>query len=215
MAWAIAGAMLAGSGAGQSTQTAATPGVPMVRFSISGPGAQGFGFELREDGSGNYRAADDGGGAAQGEAAKLSVSAKTAGRIFEEARAVAHGGFVCASKAKGIANTGAKTLAYQGADESGSCTYNYTENKNVHALADTFRAMAMTLDEGRKLAFKHRYDPLGLDAEMTVLTEMAKAGQAVELRSIAPVLESLANDTTVMERVRVRAAELLKMAEGS
>jgi hypothetical protein len=206
--WALAAAMLAGAGSSGETPAA------VVRYSVSGPGAQGFGFELREDGTGTYRAVDDaaGGGAALGEPVKLSVSAKTAGRIFEEAQAVALGGFVCSSKAKNIANTGAKTLAYQGAEGGGSCTYNYTENKNVQALADTFRAMAMTLDAGRRLAFKHRYDPLGLDAEMTTLTEMAKAGQAVELGNIVPVLESLVNDINVLERVRVRAASLLKMA---
>ncbi len=35
----------------------------------------------------------------------------------------------CASKAKNIADTGKKTLSYTGADGSGSCTYNYSDNK--------------------------------------------------------------------------------------
>ena len=53
----------------------------------------------------------------------------------------------------------------------GSCVYNYSDNKNVALLTDTFLGIAFTLDEGRKLDFLHRYDRLGLDAEMTTFGE--------------------------------------------
>ncbi len=116
----------------------------------------------------------------------------------------------CASKAKNIADTGKKTLTYTGADGSGSCTYNYSEIKAIDMLADTFLAIAYTLDEGRTLAFLHRYDRLGLDAEMISFAQELEAGRAIELGTISPTLAAIADDTAVIQRVRLRAAKMLE-----
>jgi hypothetical protein len=71
------------------------------------------------------------------------------------------------------------------------------------------------MDEGRRLEFLHRYDRLGLDAEMTAMEDSVKAGRALELNTIEPVLASIVKDMAVMERVRQRAAKLLEMARNS
>src|SRR5205823_7571283 len=107
-----------------------------------------------------------------------------------------------ASKAKNIADTGKKTLTYTGPDGSGSCTYNYSENKTIDMLTNTFLAIAYTLDEGRRLEFLHRYDRLGLDAEMSLLLQEVGAGRALELGTIAPALAAIVDDTAVIQRVR-------------
>ena len=39
-----------------------------------------------------------------------------------------------------------------------------------------FLAIAFTMDEGRKLEFLHRYDRLGLDAEMNSLAARRRRG---------------------------------------
>lgn len=144
---------------------------------------------------------------------KLDLSGPMRARIVSLFDAT-HGLTRCASKAKGIADTGSKTLST--ADISGgnavSCTYNYSESKPVVELTTIFQGMAFTLDEERKLAHLHRYDRLGLDAEMMNLYTAAQDGRALEMGNIAPELRALADDTDVLERVRLRAAALLQMA---
>jgi hypothetical protein len=66
------------------------------------------------------------------------------------------------------------------------------------------------MDEGRRLEFLHKYDRLGLDAEMISLTEEAEAGRALELGTIAPTLAAIADDTAVIQRVRLRAQKMLE-----
>jgi len=132
----------------------------------------------------------------------------TTAALFDQVRST--NGFArgCASRAKNIASTGKKTLTYGTA----SCTYDYADDKTIVALTRTFEGIAFTLDEGRKLDIKHRYDRLALDPETEFLVESYKRGDAVELAAIAPTLRSLADDPQVLERVRARAATLLAQA---
>jgi hypothetical protein len=121
-----------------------------------------------------------------------------------------HGLKGCASRAKGIADTGTKTLTWRKADAlTVTCTYNYSESKPVVELTTTFEAMAFTLDEARRLEQLHRFDRLGLDAEMTILTDAVQDGRAQALEMITPALQALVNDPDVLERVRNRASKLI------
>jgi hypothetical protein len=186
-------------------------GAPVVRFRFAAvvPTLPSYTFEVKADGSGTYVGSAAGAdGRVQEVKQPLVVSEKTAVGLFDAAKSVQAGGFECASKAKGIANTGVKVLEYGG----GSCTYNFSENKTLVGLTDSFQAMAVTLDEGRKLAFKHKYDRLGLNDEMTALVAEVKDGRAIEVGLIAAVLESIVKDGDVLERVRGKAVDLLKSA---
>lgn len=129
--------------------------------------------------------------------------------LFEHARAASFFRLTCEANAHNIANTGAKTLTYKGPDGAGECTYNYTENKHVEALATSFQALSYTLDEGRTLDLLQRYDRLGLDQAMKGLLDALHDGRAQEPSVIAPVLKSLVDDSQVMDRVRKRAQTLL------
>jgi hypothetical protein len=153
----------------------------------------------------------------RGEAAQhinrtLMVSPATTAKIFKTARELNDFNIECASKLKNIADTGKKTLSYTGADGHGSCVYNFSENKSVTTLTETFQAIAYTMDEGRRLEFLHRYDRLGLDAEMITLSEEVDAGRALELGAISETLTALAEDMAVLQRVRLRAAKMLDQA---
>ena len=66
------------------------------------------------------------------------------------------------------------------------------------------------MDEGRRLEFLHRYDRLGLDAEMISFAQEVEAGRALELGTISPTLAAIADDTAVIQRVRLRAAKMLE-----
>ena len=140
----------------------------------------------------------------------FSVSPATARKIFTLARDLKQFNFPCPSKAKNIADTGKKTLTYNGVEATSSCTYNYSENKNVQALTEIFQGIAETMNEGRKLDYLHRYDRLGLDAEITYLAQEVTAGRALELGAITESLRSIAADAEVIERVRTRANSLAR-----
>ncbi|HEY4900909.1 MAG TPA: hypothetical protein VIH91_08845, partial [Terriglobales bacterium] len=69
---------------------------------------------------------------------------------------------------------------------------------------------ATTLDYGRKLAFKYRFDKLGLDAELKDLQDMQASHYIEELQAIDPVLQKIADDPNMMHINRVTAKQLLK-----
>ncbi len=135
----------------------------------------------------------------------ITLTPATTSKLFEEVRATNNFAHGCASKARNIASSGKKTLTYN----SASCAYDYSEDKTIVALTNTFEAIALTLDEGRKLELKHRYDRLALDPETEYLVSAVRDGNAVEVALIAPTLRSLVDDPQVLERVRTRAAALL------
>ena len=140
---------------------------------------------------------------------KFELSSQTTRRIFALADELDHFNIACASKAKNVADTGTKTLTYIAPGTTHSCTYNYTENKNVSALTNLFLAIAETMDEGRTIDHLHRYDRLGLDAELESFSREVADGHAIELQTIAPALRSIAQDADLMQRVRTQARALL------
>lgn len=209
--------------AAEST-AAVKPAEVSFQFERAGLPVPRFTLQVEEDGTGSYQAdevespADK--GTVQYSSPKhvdrtLKLTQPTVAKIFKSARELDRFDMACEATAKNIANTGKKTLRYAGADGAGSCTYNYSENKVVTTLTDTFLSIAFTLDEGRRLEFLHRYDRLGLDEEMTALVQAAKAGHALELQTIAPVLTSIAGDGAVMQRVRSQATKLLELAQSN
>jgi len=139
----------------------------------------------------------------------ITLSPKTTSLLFDRVRASDHLQN-CESKVKNVANTGAKTITYTGPEGSAHCTYNYTENKAVATISETFQGIAETLDEGRNIEQKHRFDRLGLDHELSILADNVRDGRALEVATIAHVLQSLVDDSQVMDRVRKRAAGLLE-----
>jgi hypothetical protein len=138
------------------------------------------------------------------------LTAATTARIFALARARDRFNIGCEALEKKVADMGRKTLSYSGPGGDGSCVYNFSEVKSVATLTQLLRAIAMTLDLGRKLSFDHRFDRLGLDEDMGILLQMLADGRAVEVNAIAPTLRSIAEDGEVLERVRARATTLLQ-----
>lgn len=215
------GLALAAQSPGTEVAASAKPAEVSFQFERAGLQVPRFTLRVNEDGTGSYQAdetespADK--GAVQYASPKhidstLKLTEPTVEKIFKAARELGRFDMTCETKSKNIANTGKKTLSYTGADGAGSCTYNYSDNKQVAMLTDTFLFIAFTLDEGRRLEFLHRYDRLGLDEEMNELVQAVKAGHALELGTIAPVLTSIAGDGAVMQRVRSQATKLLEQA---
>jgi len=173
---------------------------------------------VHDDGSGLYEGTEIPSATAYGHPASdsaqpfkhvITISPVTSQKIFSTAEKLNRFDVPCASKLKNIADTGTKTLMYEGSDGNGSCTYNFSENKDVQSLTEIFQGIAETLDTGRRLDQLHRFDRLGLDAAMKALVDEVSEGRALEIGTIAKSLRSIASDTEVMARVRSRASTLL------
>lgn len=205
--------------ASTAIETQRTDTVPSVEFRFERPGmaVPRYAITLREDAHGQYRGEQVEAGTqlnspsvSQQFDIAFVLSPAIAAKIFALSSKLKYFNLTCASLAKNIAATGAKTLHYSGSDgASTSCSYDYSDNKDVQALTEMFQGVAETMDQGRRLDFLHRYDRLGLDHAMTTLASEANAGRALELITIAESLRSIADDAAVMQRVRVRATALL------
>ena len=183
--------------------------VPKYKLTVYANGTGAYQGEEVVDAVGGYAATAD--RPPQPFTNPVLISQTTAARIFKLSQQLNHFNKTCASKAKNIADTGIKTLNYEGPDGSGSCTYNYADIKDVQALTEIFQGIAETMDQGRRLDHLHRYDRLGLDAAITFLAQEVTDGHALEVGTIAPSLRSIASDSDVMERVRSRASKLLTL----
>ncbi len=112
-----------------------------------------------------------------------------------------------------MANTGRKTLTYADVSRHFQTVYNYSENKAIQELTQLFQNISTTLEEGRRLAFKYKYDKLGLDAELKALEDAAESHNLAEVHVIAPVLQQIAGDPTVMHIAREKAKKILAKAK--
>jgi hypothetical protein len=143
---------------------------------------------------------------------EFSMSSATAQRIFKDAEQAGYfnGSFDYTKHA--IANTGRKTLTYADPSRHFQTTFNFSENKAVDDLAHLFQGISNTIEFGRKLEFKHKYDKLGLEGELKAMENAMENHNLAELQLIAPTLQSIADDSSVMNIARARARRLLSKA---
>ena len=93
--------------------------------------------------------------------------------------------------------------------------YNYSNSAAVQQLTALFQNMAGTLEYGRRLAYYHRYQKLALDEELKRMEAQAKSAELSEIQGVAPVLQEIVDDTSVINGVRARAKELIEMGSGA
>lgn len=141
----------------------------------------------------------------------VQLSPEFASRTFETVHHHKLFSESCESHLK-VAFQGWKKIVYTGPDGYGICEFNYSKNKDIQALGDSFVAIASTIVEGARLELLLQHDPLGLDKEMAYLQEGAADGRIQQLGAIQAVLNRLSEDPDVMERVRKRARSLLVAA---
>jgi hypothetical protein len=142
----------------------------------------------------------------------VQVSAAFADHVFQAAGQ--HNWFneQCESHMK-VAFQGWKKLSYEGPEGHGSCTFNYSKDKEIQALGDQLSGVAETLLAGARLENLWQHDPLGLDKEMEYLQDAAKDGRVQQIVAIKEILERLEEDPGVLDRVRKRARLLLASGE--
>ena len=94
-----------------------------------------------------------------------------------------------------MANTGHKTLTYADPVRYFETTFNFSDHKAVDDLARLFQAISNTIEFGRKLEFKHKYDKLGLEGDLKAMEDAMECHNLAELQVIAPTLRSIADDS--------------------
>jgi hypothetical protein len=160
--------------------------------------------DVNEDGTGSYSTGPASAGV------PLKISAATVTKIFAGKTSI--GGGKCETHLKNIAKTGKKTLTYHDNDEIAECVFNYSDDEKLNDMATTFLSIVFTIQEGDRLKHDHRYDHLGLDADLDSLLASAKSGDAIELQNIASVLQSIVDDDEIMSPSRRKAKSLLELA---
>jgi hypothetical protein len=153
---------------------------------------------------------------------EFTVSPATASLIFNLARRAHYfqGDFESNNR---VAESGTKTLTYSegpavsfGRPTVGvrnSASYNYSNNPAIQQLTEIFQGIASSAELGRRLDYLHRFDKLGLDAALKRAEQMAQEKQLLELQTIAPSLNAIANDASVINSARKRAQKLLAQAQ--
>jgi hypothetical protein len=194
--------------------------VPLFQVDFSNPGLSPshWTLTLRPDGSGHFRS-ERGNGAGEGSQGiespgvdrDIQVSAEFAERVFQTAQRKRLSRSPCESRLK-VAFQGWKKLSLTGPGGGWNCEFNYSQDKEIQALGDSLVAVAGTIVEGARLELLLRHDRLGLDREMAYLVEAEADGRAQQMGAIREVLQRLADDPGVMERVRKRARVLLERA---
>jgi hypothetical protein len=151
---------------------------------------------------------------AQGDAFHLdfALSPATRARIFDLAKRAHYFQGDVDSKKRNLASTGRKTLSYKDDQRSTEATYNYSPIPAVQELTQIFQNLSATLEFGRRLEYFHHYQKLALDDELKRMEETAKENGLTELAAVAPILQQIANDNSVINPVRARAQRLLERA---
>jgi hypothetical protein len=119
------------------------------------------------------------------------------------------------SKNTKLAFTGTKVLRYQDGQQSHTGSYNYSNSAPVRELTMLFQNMAGTLEYGYRLSYYHRYQKLALDDQLKRMEAQARNNELIELQSIAPVLQEIVDDPSVINVVRARAKDLIAMGSGA
>lgn len=145
---------------------------------------------------------------------EFEVTTGNRGRIFQWAKEAKYFSGKIDSGNRKLAFTGEKTLSYQDGQRSETARYNYSSLEAVRQLTSLFQSMAATLDYGRRLSYYHHYQKLALDDELKRMEAQAKDNEISEIQGVAPVLQAIMEDSSVINVVRARAKELIQMGSG-
>jgi hypothetical protein len=93
--------------------------------------------------------------------------------------------------------------------------YNYSSIAAVQQLTALLQNIAGTLEYGSRLSYYHRFQKLALDDELKHMEAQAKNSELSELQAVAPVLQEIVEDPSVLNGVRARAKQLIEMGNNA
>lgn len=161
---------------------------------------------LRDDGKALYW---EGSGlhSGPGQTAWMSVSAPTVKTIFDAEPSMRAGSCMAHTRV-GLGSK--KTLTAWSPQGQTTCSFVTAEDPTVSAAANALTAMIETAQAGKRLDRDHHSERLALEGELDSFAADVQSGKAIEVPMIAPVLKSIVDDDTVIDRLRQKAAALLQ-----
>jgi hypothetical protein len=143
---------------------------------------------------------------------EFNMSADTCKKIFElGAKAKYFEGQIDSGNKK-LASTGVKVLTYTDGARKTEATFNYAPLPAVQQITAIFQNISATLEFGRRLEFYHHHQKLALEEELKRMEEMARSKSLEEIQALAPILQSIVADRSVLNVTRARAQRLLNGA---
>jgi hypothetical protein len=146
------------------------------------------------------------------ERVEFTASASLISRSFDLAKRAQYFQGAVDSGKKNLAFTGEKTLTYKDAERNTHTVYNYSSLPAIQQLTRIFQNLSSTLESGRRLTYYYRHQKLALDQEVKHVEDSAKDGNLEEVSAIAPILQQIIDDRSVINVVRARAQRLLAPA---
>jgi hypothetical protein len=143
----------------------------------------------------------------------FTLSSRSQQKLLRDAREANYFNGDFSFKKHVVASTGKKTLTYSDPVRHFSTTYDYSDNKAIEEITNLFSGISNTIEHGRKLAYLHRFDKLGLEDELKAMEDAAESHNLAEVQIIAPTLKSIQDDTKVLNIARQRAKRLLAKAK--
>lgn len=202
-----------------STSLAALPqeAKPVVGFSLDFPQSSPdhYEFSVASDGRASY----DSTGKLTPESdagdpfhTDFTISPATCRRIFDLAANAKYFDRPIDSGKRNLASTGAKVLSYINGDRKTHAEYNYSLIPAVQDLTAIFQNMSTTLEFGRRLEYYQHHQKLALEDELKRMEEMSHDKSLQEIQAVAPILEKIVADRSVLNVSRARAQRLLVAA---
>lgn len=143
---------------------------------------------------------------------EFTISADTCKKIFDLAAKAKYFEGRVDSGNKKLASTGMKVLTYTEGARKSQATYNYSPIPAVQQITAIFQNISSTLEFGRRLDYYHHHQKLALEDELKHMEEMAKSKSLDEIQAVAPILQAIVADHSVLNVTRARAQRLLNGA---
>jgi len=113
-----------------------------------------------------------------------------------------------------VAFMGSKTFRYENGTQKTEVKFNYSEEQPAQMLLDWFERMAESAAHRIDLERAAKYDKLGVDKAIRLLSYAIDRKRVVGLEQYLPMLDRIANNESYMHTARARAAELAEMIRG-
>lgn len=164
----------------------------------------------------NGRALFQGGKIAEPEEPEtFTLSPETTAELFRLAAALGYFRNLTLEVPKKIANMGEKTFVYEKGARRGEVKYNYTQSNVARMLQTLFENIAFGRNLMGELAFRARFDRLGVAESLRNFDEALTEGHLVDLPGFVPVLAGIAKDRRLMRLARNHAGRLLARLENT